>query len=145
MIIYDRYDADSKARAKSLMKDLIDEGARLGMGEYRTHLALQDQVMGTYSYNDGSLLKMHDMLKDALDPNGIMAPGKSGIWGKNWVKMNDAQHGFGSISSNPLTADPRIYGRYAAHMIVVHTINCSWRLVPQGVHRHQRKVTRLLL
>lgn len=31
--------------------------------------------------------------------------------GKNWVKINDANHGFGSVSSNVLTADPRIYGR----------------------------------
>ncbi|KAI0337030.1 Oligoxyloglucan reducing end-specific cellobiohydrolase [Trametopsis cervina] len=31
--------------------------------------------------------------------------------GKNWVKINDASHGFGSITGNPLTADPRIYGR----------------------------------
>ena len=31
--------------------------------------------------------------------------------GKNWVKINDAKHGFGSISSNVLTADPRVYGR----------------------------------
>jgi hypothetical protein len=92
MIIYDRYDADSKARAKCLMKDLIKEGARLGMGEYRTHLALQDQVMGTYSYNDGALLKMHNMLKDALDPNGIMAPGKSGIWGQCWEKADGQLH-----------------------------------------------------
>lgn len=31
--------------------------------------------------------------------------------GKNWVKINDAAHGFGSISSNVLTADPRVYSR----------------------------------
>ncbi|THU94834.1 Oligoxyloglucan reducing end-specific cellobiohydrolase [Dendrothele bispora CBS 962.96] len=31
--------------------------------------------------------------------------------GVNWVKINDAAHGFGSPSSNVLTADPRIYGR----------------------------------
>ncbi|TFK40979.1 hypothetical protein BDQ12DRAFT_710849 [Crucibulum laeve] len=31
--------------------------------------------------------------------------------GVNWVKINDAAHGFGSASSNVLTADPRIYGR----------------------------------
>ncbi|KAK7049315.1 hypothetical protein VNI00_005916 [Paramarasmius palmivorus] len=31
--------------------------------------------------------------------------------GKTWVKINDAQHGFGAINSNPITADPRIYGR----------------------------------
>ncbi|KAH9486753.1 Xyloglucanase [Psilocybe cubensis] len=31
--------------------------------------------------------------------------------GANWVQINDASHGFGSASSNCLTADPRIYGR----------------------------------
>ncbi|KAL0580288.1 hypothetical protein V5O48_001705 [Marasmius crinis-equi] len=31
--------------------------------------------------------------------------------GVNWVKINDAAHGFGSAGSNVLTADPRIYGR----------------------------------
>ncbi|RDB29593.1 Xyloglucanase [Hypsizygus marmoreus] len=31
--------------------------------------------------------------------------------GVNWVKINDAAHGFGSASANVLTADPRIYGR----------------------------------
>ncbi|KDR85178.1 hypothetical protein GALMADRAFT_218259 [Galerina marginata CBS 339.88] len=29
----------------------------------------------------------------------------------NWVQINDATHGFGAAGSNPLTADPRIYGR----------------------------------
>ncbi|KAJ3790251.1 hypothetical protein GGU10DRAFT_420536 [Lentinula aff. detonsa] len=31
--------------------------------------------------------------------------------GTNWVQINDASHGFGSISSNPITADLRVYGR----------------------------------
>ncbi|CAL1695971.1 unnamed protein product [Somion occarium] len=31
--------------------------------------------------------------------------------GVNWVKINDAAHGFGSASANCITADPRIYGR----------------------------------
>ncbi|KAF5368557.1 hypothetical protein D9758_002431 [Tetrapyrgos nigripes] len=31
--------------------------------------------------------------------------------GVNWVKINDAAHGFGSVGANVLTADPRIYGR----------------------------------
>ncbi|KAF9015345.1 hypothetical protein BDQ17DRAFT_1386098 [Cyathus striatus] len=31
--------------------------------------------------------------------------------GLNWVKINDVAHGFGSVSANVLTADPRIYGR----------------------------------
>ena len=84
MIIYDRGDEDSKRRAMGMMQELVAEGARLGMGEYRTHLALQDQVMGTYSWNDGALLKFLDGIKDQLDPNGILAPGKCGVWGSKW-------------------------------------------------------------
>ncbi|KAJ8518405.1 hypothetical protein ONZ45_g4516 [Pleurotus djamor] len=31
--------------------------------------------------------------------------------GLNWVKINDAQHGFGNAASNPISGDPRKYGR----------------------------------
>jgi hypothetical protein len=36
---------------------MIDDAAKLGYGEYRTHLALMDQVAGTYDWNEGSLMK----------------------------------------------------------------------------------------
>jgi hypothetical protein len=84
MIIYDRGDPDSKRRAHGLMEELVAEGAKLGMGEYRTHLALQDQVMGTYNWNSNALLKFNDTIKNALDPNGILAPGRAGVWGQHW-------------------------------------------------------------
>ncbi|KAK5674332.1 hypothetical protein LTS10_012916 [Elasticomyces elasticus] len=84
MIIYDRMDPDNIRRAMGMMEELISEGAKLGMGEYRTHLDLQDQVMGTYNFNNGALLRFNNMVKDTLDPNGILAPGKSGIWGRCW-------------------------------------------------------------
>lgn len=31
--------------------------------------------------------------------------------GVNWIKINDDAHGFGAISANVLTADPRVYAR----------------------------------
>ncbi|KDQ63817.1 carbohydrate-binding module family 1 protein [Jaapia argillacea MUCL 33604] len=42
---------------------------------------------------------------------GIVGYFRSDDGGVNWVQINDAAHGFGSAASNPLTADPRIYGR----------------------------------
>jgi hypothetical protein len=39
-----------------------------------------DQIMGTYNWNDNALLKFNNVIKDAIDPNGILAPGKAGIW-----------------------------------------------------------------
>lgn len=48
-----------------------------------------DQIAGTYNWNDGALMKFNERIKDCLDPNGILAPGKSGIWparyrGRGW-------------------------------------------------------------
>jgi hypothetical protein len=82
-IVFDRADAGAKQRALNCLRALVDDAAKCGYGEYRTHLALMDQVAGTYSWNDGALMKFHEKLKDTLDPNGILAPGRaaSGLHG----------------------------------------------------------------
>ncbi|WBL19344.1 FAD-linked oxidase C-terminal domain-containing protein [Citricoccus sp. NR2] len=72
-----------------LTRTLVDEATAEGYGQYRTHLALMDQVMKTFDFNDNVLLRFSERIKDALDPNSIMAPGKSGIWG---ARYRDAGH-----------------------------------------------------
>jgi 4-cresol dehydrogenase (hydroxylating) len=54
--------------------------AEHGWGEYRTHIGFMEDVVEAYSYNNYALLRLHETVKDALDPNGILSPGKSGIW-----------------------------------------------------------------
>jgi len=66
------------------MRELIAEGANKGYGEYRTHLMYMDRVAGTYSWGDGALGRFNETLKDALEPNGILSPGRNGIWGRRW-------------------------------------------------------------
>jgi hypothetical protein len=83
-IVFDRADGGRRRRALACLRDLVDEAAREGYGEYRTHLVLMDQVAGTYNWNGGSLMKFNERLKDALDPNGILAPGRCGIWPKRY-------------------------------------------------------------
>jgi hypothetical protein len=39
-----------------------------------------DQIASVYNWGDGASMKFNQDLKDSLDPNGILAPGKSGIW-----------------------------------------------------------------
>ena len=61
-------------------RKLIKLAGENGWGEYRTHAMMQDPAMSVYSENDHGLLSVHEKIKDALDPNGILAAGKSGVW-----------------------------------------------------------------
>jgi hypothetical protein len=83
-IVFDRADPDARKRALKCLRAMVDDAAKEGYGEYRTHLALMDQVAATYSWNEGSLGKLNERLKDALDPNGILAPGRCGVWPKRY-------------------------------------------------------------
>ena len=76
-------DPDERKKLDELFNILVDEAASEGYGEYRTHIRYMDRIAATYGWNDNALWKMHETIKDALDPNGILAPGKSGIWPKN--------------------------------------------------------------
>ena len=96
LIAYDRSDPKSKKGTLDCMRGLVKDAADAGFGEYRTHILLMDQVAGTYNWNDGALLKFHEKIKDALDPQGILAPGRSGIWparyrGRGWELLDEAQ------------------------------------------------------
>lgn len=79
-LVFDRKDPESCRRAHWVITTLIDDAAERGWGEYRTHLALMDQVAGTYSFNNNAQMKLNVAIKNALDPKGILAPGKNGIW-----------------------------------------------------------------
>jgi FAD/FMN-containing dehydrogenase len=60
--------------------------AARGWGEYRTPAVFQDAVAKAYSYNNHSLTRMRETIKDALDPNGILSPGRYGVWPKRLRK-----------------------------------------------------------
>jgi 4-cresol dehydrogenase (hydroxylating) len=67
---------------RQLFEALIKDAREQGYGEYRTHLSYMDDVAATYDFNKNALLKLNERVKDALDPNGIIAPGRNGIWPK---------------------------------------------------------------
>ena len=76
------------AKEVDIYRKLIKLAAEHGWGEYRTHALFQDDVMDVYDWNDHALLRLHETIKDALDPNGVLAAGKSGIWPKHLREQN---------------------------------------------------------
>ena len=81
-MIFNKDDPKFMAKVDPFFRALVSDAKALGYGEYRTHLDYMDLVAGSYDWNGGALRKLNEKVKDALDPNGILAPGKSGIWPK---------------------------------------------------------------
>ena len=74
------------AALRESFEEIVKVAAEHGWGEYRTAPAFQDAVVNTYSFNDHALRRFHETLKDAIDPHGIISPGRYGIWPKHLRK-----------------------------------------------------------
>jgi 4-cresol dehydrogenase (hydroxylating) len=75
-------DVTQNRNNRRIFERLVEVSAANGWGEYRTHIAFMDKVAEAYSFNNHVTRRFHETLKDAIDPNGILSPGKSGIWPK---------------------------------------------------------------
>ena len=84
LIAFDRDNAAEAAQVETLFGDLIDKGASASYAPYRAHLAFMDRIKALYDFNDHALGKVTQTIKDALDPCGILSPGKQGIWPSNF-------------------------------------------------------------
>jgi 4-cresol dehydrogenase (hydroxylating) len=80
MPAFRRDDPEEQNRLLALIEALIDDAATHHFGVYRTHLDFMDKVAGSFAWNDHALARLNGAIKEGLDPAGILAPGKSGIW-----------------------------------------------------------------
>jgi FAD/FMN-containing dehydrogenase len=76
-------DKEHNAKVRAAYERCAQAAAENGWGIYRVHNAFHDKVMGLLSFNDHALRGLHETLKDALDPNGILSAGRYGIWPKH--------------------------------------------------------------
>ena len=81
-LLYDQDNPKMVANLDTLFRMLVREAAAEGYAEYRTHIDYMDLVAQSFDFNGHALLRLNQRVKDALDPNGILAPGKSGVWPK---------------------------------------------------------------
>ena len=75
-VLFDRTNPEEVKRADACFNELLDEFESRGYAVYRVNPRFQDRVAQSY----GTVKrKLEHTLKRALDPNNILAPGKSGI------------------------------------------------------------------
>ncbi len=79
-LLYNKDDAAMMGRVDEMFRALVADASAHRYGEYRTHIDYMDLVAESYDFNDHALRRLNERVKDALDPRGILAPGKSGIW-----------------------------------------------------------------
>lgn len=80
LVVFDTENEAQATNAYAACRSMVRSAAKLGYGEYRSHLDFMDLVADQYDYGDHAQRRFNEKLKDALDPNGILAPGKQGIW-----------------------------------------------------------------
>lgn len=85
-----RHDSAHNEMVNRAMGRAIEVAAAHGWGDYRAAPLYQDQVSQTYGFGDHALRRFHEQLKDAIDPKGIIAPGRGGVWPKRFRGLRRA-------------------------------------------------------
>ncbi|WP_430296625.1 FAD-binding oxidoreductase [Sinomonas sp. B1-1] len=80
MIFFERGNEEMLARARALYARLLDAARSHGYAPYRSHVDYMDRIAAGFDFNDHAALRFQERLKDAVDPRGIIAPGKQGVW-----------------------------------------------------------------
>jgi 4-cresol dehydrogenase (hydroxylating) len=84
------YSPAGKKKAAELLRKVLAENAKRGYGDYRAPPMLQDDVADQYSFNNHVLRRFVEQMKDAVDPNGILSPGRAGVWPAPYRSMRGA-------------------------------------------------------
>jgi len=73
--LYDKDDADEAGRAAALYDALVSDMRAAGYQQYRAGLLAWEHL-----YDDAPALRaLNERIKDALDPDNVVAPGRYGI------------------------------------------------------------------
>jgi hypothetical protein len=101
MFTFDKTNPVHRTAVQTIFDNLFEEGKKRGYSKYRSHvramgtftsvrkfhlklIRLIDRVASLYDFNDHAYRRFVETIKDAVDPNGILSPGKQGIWPKRF-------------------------------------------------------------
>ena len=72
--------AQDNRRTRAMFEQLVTECGENGWPIYRIHSHFQDLGMSLFDFNNHALLRLHETIKDAIDPQGVISPGRYNIW-----------------------------------------------------------------
>ncbi|KAE8336589.1 hypothetical protein BDV24DRAFT_168159 [Aspergillus arachidicola] len=84
LLLFDNDSNEQRKAAHECFLELLASAKQFGYSEYRTHLNFMDDVADQFDFNNHIHRRFVEQLKDTIDPEGILAPGKSGIWPKQY-------------------------------------------------------------
>ncbi|OAL50313.1 FAD-linked oxidase-like protein [Pyrenochaeta sp. DS3sAY3a] len=82
LMAYDKSDADQRKAVDRVWFGLYDEANKRRLGSYRCHVNHMEPLSKMYDFNNHAYRRFVESIKDTVDPDGILSPGKMGIWPK---------------------------------------------------------------
>jgi 4-cresol dehydrogenase (hydroxylating) len=62
------------------LRHMVEHFGKLGYAEYRAHVDIMDVASEQLSFGDHAYRRFVERIKDAVDPQGILSPGRHGVW-----------------------------------------------------------------
>ncbi|KAL2839391.1 hypothetical protein BJY01DRAFT_250487 [Aspergillus pseudoustus] len=84
MYSFDQHSPAEREAMHRLFYALHEEAKVKGYGMYRGHIQHMDLIADLNDFNNHAYTRFIETIKDAIDPNGILAPGKQGIWPRRY-------------------------------------------------------------
>ncbi|KAI1642664.1 putative vanilly-alcohol oxidase [Daldinia loculata] len=90
MLCFDKTSPEQRTGVDKVFRNLFREGSKRGFAKYRAHINHMDLNADLFDFNNHAYRRFVEKLKESLDPNGILSPGKMGIWPERlkWLRTD---------------------------------------------------------